>query len=106
MPSLADDLEIEVARMAKIRGCWSPSFSPDGSRIAFVSDLNGVPQVWTVSSNGGWPDLVTAPRRFKSRASRGRRMANGSRIGLAPGGGMNQQVYIVGPDGRDLETSD
>ena len=101
MPSLADDLETEVARMVKIRSCWSPSFSPDGSRIAFVSDLNGVPQVWTVSSNGGWPDLVTAlddQVESVTWSPDGKWLA----FGLAPGGGMNQQVYIVGPDGRDL----
>jgi dipeptidyl aminopeptidase/acylaminoacyl peptidase len=100
-PSLADDLETEVARMAKIRECWSPSFSPDGSRIAFVSDLNGVPQVWTVSSNGGWPDLVTAlddQIGSVTWSPDGKWLA----FGLAPGGGMNQQVYIVRPDGRDL----
>ena len=55
----AGDVETEVARMAKIGACWSPSFSPDGSRLAFVSNLNGVPQVWAVASGGGWPRLVT-----------------------------------------------
>ena len=54
------ELETAVAMMAKIRTCWSPSFSPDGKSLAFVSDLNGVPQVWTVPVEGGWPTLVTA----------------------------------------------
>ena len=54
------DLESSVARMAKIGGCWSPSLSPDGERLAFVSDLNGVPQVWMVETAGGFPRLVTA----------------------------------------------
>ncbi len=40
--STLDELETTVARMAKISRCMSPSFSPDASRIAFVSDLNGI----------------------------------------------------------------
>ena len=54
-----DDLESWVATMARIGASWSPSFSPDGRRVAFVSNLSGLPQVWTVSAEGGWPDLVT-----------------------------------------------
>src|SRR5262245_22835286 len=55
-----DDLEASVARMARIGVCFSASFSPDGTRIAFNSDLGGIPQVWTVASEGGWPQPVTA----------------------------------------------
>jgi serine/threonine protein kinase len=34
---------------------WSPAWSPDGQRMAFVSDENGTPRVWTISANGGPP---------------------------------------------------
>ena len=33
----------------------SPAWSPDGQQIAFVSDQNGTPRVWTISANGGAP---------------------------------------------------
>jgi serine/threonine protein kinase len=33
----------------------SPAWSPDGRRIAFVSDQNGTPRVWTISASGGTP---------------------------------------------------
>ncbi len=35
-------------------------WSPDGSRIAFVSTRDGAPQVWTVDKPGGKPDKVTS----------------------------------------------
>jgi serine/threonine protein kinase len=34
---------------------WSPAWSPDGQGIAFVSDQNGIPRVWTINANGGAP---------------------------------------------------
>lgn len=96
-----DDLEAAVGRMAKIRACWSPSFSPDGSRIAFVSDLTGVPQVWTVPTEGGWPTLVTA---LDDQVGSVLWSPDGEWLSftLAPGGGMNQQIYLVRPDGTRL----
>jgi len=95
------DLERSVALMAKIGGCWSPSFAPDGSRLAFVSDLTGVPQVWTVPVEGGWPTLVTAlddPVGSVQWSPDGDWLA----FTVAPGGGMNQQIYLVRPDGNEL----
>ncbi|MFC1651415.1 prolyl oligopeptidase family serine peptidase [Candidatus Latescibacterota bacterium] len=95
------DLETSVSMMAKIGACFSPSFSPDGQQIAFVSNLNGVPQIWIVSSNGGWPKLVTAiddPIGSVIWSPQGDQLA----FSLAPGGGMNQQVYLINLDGSGL----
>src|SRR5215467_3070729 len=96
-----DDLEASVARMARIGVCYSASFSPDGTRIAFNSDLGGIPQVWTVASEGGWPQPVTAlddPVHFLHWSPNGQAIA----FTVAPGGGMNEQVYSVRPDGTGL----
>ncbi len=96
-----DELKISVSMMAKIGACWSPSFSPDGSQIAFISDLNGLPQVWIVSSKGGWPQRVTA---LDDQISGVKWSPSGEWLAfnLAPGGGMNQQVYLIRPDGSGL----
>ena len=48
-----------VTRMAKIGRAASPSFSPDGTRLAFVSDRTGIPQVWVIAVDGGVPRQVT-----------------------------------------------
>jgi dipeptidyl aminopeptidase/acylaminoacyl peptidase len=94
----SSDLTARVTRLAKIGRCFSPSFSPDGQRIAFVSDLNGVPQIWVVPTQGGWPTLVTTgddPISDVIWSPAGDWLA----YELAPGGGMNTQIYVVKSDG-------
>ncbi|MGI9069002.1 MAG: S9 family peptidase [Pyrinomonadaceae bacterium] len=100
-PEPAEDLERTVAMMARIGSSSSPSFSPDGKRIAFVSNLNGIPQLWTMSVEGGFPMLVTAlddPVGFVSWSPDGAWLA----FNVAPGGGFNEQIYLVRPDGTGL----
>jgi dipeptidyl aminopeptidase/acylaminoacyl peptidase len=96
-----EDLAATVGRMARIGSCTSPSFSPDGRQIAFISNLSGVPQVWTVAAEGGWPQAVTA---LEDQVGGVEWSPDGAwlALSLAPGGGMNQQVYLVRPDGREL----
>lgn len=95
------ELESAVALLARVGGCWSPSLSPDGKYLAFVSDLNGVPQIWIVPTAGGWPVLITAlpdPVGSVMWSPDGKWLA----FSAAPGGGMNQQIYVIRPDGSDL----
>jgi dipeptidyl aminopeptidase/acylaminoacyl peptidase len=94
-------LRDDVQRMAKVASCFAPSFSPDGSQIAFISNLSGVPQVWVVPVEGGWPREVTAledPVTGIEWSPDGAWIA----VNVAPDGGMNTQIAIVRPDGKDF----
>ena len=61
--NLAGDFEIQLTRGAE--DCWSPRFSPDGRRIAFLSSSpdtsseepseNSGPQLWLIDPRGGAP---------------------------------------------------
>ncbi|MBI4860006.1 MAG: S9 family peptidase [Candidatus Riflebacteria bacterium] len=103
-PVLADggrDLESTVSTMARVGRAFSPSFSPDGRRVAFVADLSGSPQVWIIPSAGGWPTQVTAgddPVESVTWSPAGDWLA----FVQAPGGGVNTQVHVVRPDGTGL----
>lgn len=96
-----NDLERTVALMAKVGACWSPSFSPDGTRIAFVSNMSGVPQVYVMPTMGGFPKQVTALDDAVDSVAWSP-AADLLAIAVAPGGGLNTQVYLVKPDGADL----
>lgn len=96
-----DELTASVSAMARVRRAFSPRFSPDGRRIAFISDLSGVPQVWVVPAESGWPQLVTSlddPVGAVEWSPDGQWLA----ISVLPGGGLNSQIYLVRPDGSGL----
>lgn len=99
--SAADDLDRAVMLMARIGQATSPTFAPDGNQIAFVSNLSGMPQIWTMSAAGGFPRLVTGsedPVGFVRWSPDGAWLA----FNIAPGGGLNEQIYVVRPDGTGL----
>jgi dipeptidyl aminopeptidase/acylaminoacyl peptidase len=64
--------------------------------------MNGTRQIFTVATAGGWPEQVTAfedPVGGVSWSPEGSWLA----FSLAPGGGMNQQVYLARPDGSGVK---
>lgn len=46
-------------RYLKIRSAYGASWSPDGRRLSFLTDITGIAQVWEVSADGGWPEQRT-----------------------------------------------
>jgi len=83
-----------------VYGSWSPAPSPDGSRVAFVSDRSGGPAVW-IRTPGGRPVRVAgSPERVLtvSWSPDGRWLAC---VTAAPGSSRTQ-VWALRPHGGDL----
>ena len=97
----ANDLAASVARLARIGGAGGAHFSSDGKWVSFISAISGVPQLWIVPEEGGFPRMVTNgddPVVGAEWSPVGNQLA----LTIAPGGGLNSQVYIVKPDGTAL----
>ncbi|GAA0918653.1 alpha/beta fold hydrolase [Virgisporangium aurantiacum] len=76
-------------------GSWGPSPSPDGSRIAYISDLSGSPQAYvsgTMLPTG--KDPVTAVHYSPD----GEWVA----VEIAPGGAPRTELWMIRPDGTGL----
>lgn len=101
LAAAGDDLETRVALLARMGFANSPQFSPDGRRVAFLTNLSGSPQVWIVDAAGGYPRQVTAlddPVTEVQWSPTQDWLA----IEVAPGGGLNSQIHVVRPDGTGL----
>jgi dipeptidyl aminopeptidase/acylaminoacyl peptidase len=91
-----------VEAIAKIRSAGSPSFSPDGKRLAFVSNASGIPQVWVMPLAGGEAKQITNlpdPVQSVHWSPNGDWLA----YDVAPGGGLNVQIYVMKPDGSGVK---
>jgi dipeptidyl aminopeptidase/acylaminoacyl peptidase len=48
-----------IDRYLNVRSASSPSFSPDGQHIAYISNTTGIPQIWLIPTFGGEPVQLT-----------------------------------------------
>lgn len=101
--SRSSELTERVSRMARIGSVSASSFSPDGRWLSVISNVSGLPQVYAVPSEGGWPRMMTdgtdpVVGAVWSPAPGNNWLA----ITIAPGGGLNTQVYVVRSDGTGL----
>jgi dipeptidyl aminopeptidase/acylaminoacyl peptidase len=96
------ELATAVARMARVGSANSPSFSPDGKWVSFISNMSGAPQVWVVPAEGGYPRMVTNGDDPVTQAEWSP-ASDWIALTVAPGGGLNTQVYVVKPDGTGMK---
>jgi dipeptidyl aminopeptidase/acylaminoacyl peptidase len=92
-------LAYEFARYLKIRGAWGASWSPDGLRVSFLTEITGVPQVWEVSSEaGGWPEQLTF---HEERVSGAEYSPTENKIlfGMDAGGNERLQLFLLADGG-------
>ena len=53
-------MPIDFARYLNIRSATTPVLSPDGARVAFLSDITGSYQVWSAPVAGNdWPQQLS-----------------------------------------------
>ena len=89
----------DFARYLNIRSAYGSSFAPDGDRVAFITNITGVPQVWQVAANGGWPNQLTF---FSDRVSFIEYAPHEDRalLGMDVGGSERTQLYLLTSSGE------
>ncbi|HET7405018.1 MAG TPA: alpha/beta fold hydrolase, partial [Candidatus Bathyarchaeia archaeon] len=88
-------------RFSAVRQAFCPSFSRDGKSLAFVSDITGVPQVWSYQFDSRRLDQLTL---FDHRVSSAHFSPRGEGLvfSMDPGGGEKHQIWTL--DLANLET--
>jgi dipeptidyl aminopeptidase/acylaminoacyl peptidase len=99
--SAADEAARTVEAIAGIRSAFSPSFSPDGRRVAFVSNASGRPQIWVMSLDGDQLPVQLTDGADPAQPVYWSPTGDWLAYGVAPGGGLNTQIYVMRPDGSE-----
>lgn len=92
----------DIVAMANIGLCRTGAYLADGKDVVFISNLSGSPQIWKVPATGGWPVQLTA---FNDPVTALVPSPTQDLIAfqLAPGGGLNAQVYVMNGDGSGVK---
>jgi dipeptidyl aminopeptidase/acylaminoacyl peptidase len=91
-------MAIPFSQYLNIRSAYGPSFSPDGKRVSFITDITGVPQAWAVDIRGGWPDQLTFHTERVSQAHFSPAI-NQLVFSRDIGGDENAQLFLINGDG-------
>jgi dipeptidyl aminopeptidase/acylaminoacyl peptidase len=98
--NFAQDNSIE--RYLNIRSAGSPTFNKDASKIAFLTNITGTNQIWSVDAKGGYPEQLTSYQDnvgFVEFSPKGDWIA----FGKAKGGDENTQLFLMSPDGSTIK---
>ena len=94
-------MSIPFESYLSVRSAYAPAFDASGKRIAFITEISGTPQVWTVDAQGGWPSQLTF---FDDRVSAFSWAPDGKRMLFAmdKDGDERYQLYLHAPGGVDV----
>lgn len=89
-----------IQQYLNIKTASSPSFSPDGKSLIYLTNATGTSQVWRVDLPHGKPIQLTS---YEDNVSFTRWLPTGGLIfGKARGGDENTQFYWMKPDGTGV----
>ncbi len=93
------DIAARVSALGRLNSATSPSLSPDGRSLAYLSNASGSPQIWfrSLGDAASARALTNLPDPVGTVAwsPRGDWIA----YTVLPGGGLNTQIWVVKPDG-------
>ncbi len=99
--SSSDALVARIKAMAEIPSTYNAVYSPDGKRIAFISNRSGIPQVWLVDAAGEGARQITQTTDPVGSLAWSP-VDDTIAYDVARGGGYNAQVFLSRPDGTEV----
>ncbi len=100
---LSPEVHGAIEEIAGVIGAWCPSLSPDGTKIAYVTDRSGLPRLEVAPLNPGpgeFPSMVSpAHQEIVSAAW----SPDGQHLAylVSPGGLIRAELHVMRPDGTD-----
>ncbi len=90
-----------IQQYLNIKSANSPTFSPDGKRMVYLTNVTGTAQVWAMDLPAGKPRQLT---NYDDNVSFVRWLGGGAGIvfGKAHGGDENTQFFWMKPDGSGV----
>ena len=97
---LPDSVRRAVAEIAGAAGAWCPALSPEGDRVAYVTDRSGTPRLEVARLDGGTPTVLSGPAEEVVSVAWS---PDGARLAylVSPGGSICAELHVVRPDGSD-----
>lgn len=99
-PASAQDapLAAKIEAFGRINSATSPTMSPDGRRMAYLSNESGSPQIWIRDLRSGTAQQLT---KLTDPVGSVYWSPTGDRLSytVLPGGGLNTQVWVMNADG-------
>ena len=99
--ALPADVAADVAALAGVAGAWCPALSPDGGRVAYVTDRSGTPRLEVAAVDGRTvPQVLSAPDEEVVSVAWS---PDGAWLAylVSPGGSICAELHVVRPDGSD-----
>ncbi|HEX8249677.1 MAG TPA: S9 family peptidase [Pyrinomonadaceae bacterium] len=91
-----------IQQYLNIRSALSPSLSPDGKRLAYLTNVTGTAQIWMMDLPSGAPKQIT---NYEDNVGfvRWSPAGNGLVFGKARGGNENTQLFWMSSDGSQIK---
>jgi len=88
-------------RYLNIRAAYTPAWLGGSERIAFLTDITGTPQVWSVGVGGGWPDQLSF---FQDKVWALSASPEGDKLICTRdiGGNERYQLFLISADGVEV----
>lgn len=100
-PAPAEREPYSAQRLALVRDVTAAKLSPDGRAVAFVTDITGALEAWTVPAEGGWPTQLSS---LGEQVSELEFSPDGKKLLLVSdfGGDERPDLYLVDAEGGEL----